>query len=117
MEACEYSQALQRIWRQILDPANQYMDRTEPWSLVKRDESAARRVLYDLVEQLRAASILLKPFMPLAAETIYRTFNFPQPWDRVRFADVWVHPTQVDDLRIIVPLPEGKVAPLFPRLQ
>jgi methionyl-tRNA synthetase len=117
MEACEYSLALQRIWRQILDPANQYMDKTEPWSLVKRDESAARRVLYDLVEQLRAAAILLKPFMPLAAETIYRTFNFPQSWDKVRFEDVWVHPTQVDDLRIIVPLPEGKVTPLFPRLQ
>ena len=41
-EACQYNQALERIWRQILDPANQYADRTEPWKLVKTDKSAAQ---------------------------------------------------------------------------
>src|SRR5436853_4265154 len=27
VEACQYNQALQRIWQQVLDPANQYADR------------------------------------------------------------------------------------------
>jgi methionyl-tRNA synthetase len=116
LEACQYSQALERIWRQILDPANQYADRTEPWKLVKTDKAAAQRVLYDLVEQLRSTAILLKPFLPLMAETIYKSFSFPEPWEEVRYEDVWVHPTQVEDLRILAPLEGGKVKPLFPRI-
>ena len=64
----------------------------EPWKLVKTDKEAAKRVLYDLVEQLRAVAILLKPFLPRTAETIYHSFNFPQPWEEVRHEDVWVHP-------------------------
>lgn len=116
IEACQYNQALERIWRQILDPANQYAENTKPWALVKTDLAAGKRVLYDLVEQLRAAAILLKPFLPRTAETIYRSFNFPQPWEEVRHEDVWVHPCQVDDLRVLAQLEGGRVKPLFPRL-
>src|SRR2546430_1949501 len=54
VEACQYNQAMDKIWRQVLDPANQYADRKEPWKVVKTDREAARQVLYDLVEQLRA---------------------------------------------------------------
>ena len=92
IEACQYNQALQRIWQHILVPANQYLDRTAPWKLVKSDRDAARHVLYDIVEPLRGASILLKPFLPRTAETIYRSFNFPQPWEEVRYEDVWRTP-------------------------
>jgi methionyl-tRNA synthetase len=116
VEACQYNQALERIWRQILDPANQYADKKEPWKLVKTDLEAAKRVLYDLVEQLRSAAILLKPFLPRTAETIYRSFNFPQPWEAVRHEDVWVHPGQGEDLRLLAELHDGKVKPLFPRI-
>jgi methionyl-tRNA synthetase len=116
VEACQYNQALERIWRQILDPANQYADRKEPWKLVKTDKEAAKHVLYDLAEQLRAAAILLKPFLPRTGETIYRSFDFPQPWAEVRHEDVWVHPRQVEDLRVLAALEGGKVKPLFPRI-
>jgi methionyl-tRNA synthetase len=116
VEGCQYNQALQRIWQQILDPANQYADKREPWKLVKSDRIAAKQVLYDLAEQLRIAAILLKPFLPRTAETIYRSFNFAQPWEEVRHEDVWVHPTQVHDLRVVAPLENGKVKPLFPRI-
>ncbi|MFL5246044.1 MAG: methionine--tRNA ligase [Gemmataceae bacterium] len=116
IEACQYNQALQRIWAQILVPANQYADKKEPWKLVKTDKVAAKGVLYDLVEQLRAAAILLKPFLPSTAETIYKSFNFPQDWKTVRHEDVWVHPRQTEDLRVLAALENGKVKPLFPRI-
>jgi len=116
IEACQYNQALQRIWAQILDPANQYADKKEPWKLLKTDKMAAKAVLYDLVEQLRAAAILLKPFLPGTAEIIYRSFNFPQAWETVRHEDVWIHPRQVEDLRVLAALEDGKVKPLFPRI-
>lgn len=116
VEACQYNQALEKIWRQILDPANKYADVKAPWKVVKTDLEAAKHVLYDLAEQLRAAAILLKPFLPRTAETIYKSFNFPQPWEEVRHEDVWVHPCQVQDLRLLAALEGGKVKPLFPRI-
>lgn len=116
IESCQYNQALERIWRQILDPANRYADKMAPWSLVKTDRDAAKHVLFDLVEQLRCAAVLLKPFLPRSAETIYRSFNFRQPWEGVRLEDVWVHPGQTEDLRVLATLEGGKVKPLFPRI-
>src|SRR5579884_2220723 len=101
IEACQYNQALQRIWFQVLNPANKYLDEKAPWKLVKTDKEAAKRVLYDGVEQIRIVAILLKPFLPKTAETLYRSFNFPQPWEAVRHEDVWVHPLQTEDLRVL----------------
>jgi methionyl-tRNA synthetase len=116
VEGCRYSQALELIWRQVLDPANRYADRMEPWKLVKTDKKATKEVLYSLVEPLRKASILLKPFLPRAAEVIYRSFNFKQLWEQVRFEDGWQYPGQAEDLRIVAEMADGKVKPLFPRI-
>jgi methionyl-tRNA synthetase len=116
IEACQYNQALQKIWQLILDPANRYFDKTEPWKLVKTDRNAAKRVLYDEVESLRIAAILLKPFLPRTTEAIYRSFNFPQPWEEVRFASIADRPAQTEDLRFVGALENGKVKPLFPRI-
>jgi methionyl-tRNA synthetase len=61
-------------------------------------------------------SVLLKPFLPRTAQIIYHSFNFRQRWEEVRFEDVWVHPGQTEDLRLVAPLEEGKVKALFPRI-
>jgi methionyl-tRNA synthetase len=114
MEACQYNFALEKIWRQILDPANQYAEKNEPWKLVKNDKDAARPVLFNLAEILRVAAILLKPVLVRSAEAIYRTFNFTQPWEQVRFADVLSRPAQAQDVRVVAALDKGKVKPLFP---
>jgi methionyl-tRNA synthetase len=117
IERCEYHLALQNIWSLVLNPANQYTERTAPWSLVKTDLAAAKRVLFDLVESLRVASILLKPFLPRSSETIYRSFNFVQPWEAVRYEDVFVYPRMNADLKVLAKLDAaGKVTPLFPRI-
>ena len=116
VEACQYNQALQKIWLLVLNPANQYAERREPWKLVKTDKDATRQVLFDLVEPLRSTAILLKPFLPRTAETIYRSFNFKQPWEEVRYEDAWQYPGQSEDLRVLAALEGGKVKPLFPRI-
>ncbi len=116
VEACQYNQALEKIWRQINDPANQFADKKEPWKLVKTDKDAAKVVLFALAEQLRIAAILLKPFLPRSTATIYQSFNFAQPWDEVRYRDAYTYPGQKEDLRILAALEGGKVKPLFPRL-
>jgi methionyl-tRNA synthetase len=116
IEACQYNQALQKIWQGVLDPTNQYAERHEPWKLVKTDKDAARQVLFDMVEPLRAVSILLKPFLPRTAETIYRSFNFARPWEQVRYEDAATPPVWSEDLRVLATLEGGKVKPLFPRI-
>ncbi len=115
MEACEYNVALDTIVQQILVPANQYAEKNEPWKLVKTDKDATRLVLFNLIEPLRAAAILLKPVLVRSSETIYHSFNFTQPWEKVSYADVASRPAQADDMRVIAKLDErGKVPPLFP---
>lgn len=115
LEACEYNVALDTIVQQILVPANQYAEKNEPWKLVKTDKEATKPILFNLAEILRVAAILLKPVLVRSSETIYRSFNFTQPWDEVRYADVTGRPVQTEDLRVIAKLDErGKVPPLFP---
>jgi methionyl-tRNA synthetase len=117
VEACQYNQALQKVWQMVLDPTNRYAERREPWKLVKSDKDATRQVLFDMVEPLRAAAVLLKPFLPRTAETIYRSFNFAKPWEAVRYDDAAAPQAQVEDLRVLAELEGGKVKPLFPRIR
>jgi methionyl-tRNA synthetase len=116
VEACRYNQALEALWRQVNDPANQYADRNEPWKLVKTDKDAAKSVLFALAETLRIVAILTKPFLPRSAESIYRSFNFATPWEQVRYEHAWDRPEQSADLRVTAALEGGKVKPLFPRI-
>src|SRR5262249_58638186 len=116
VEACRYHQALQAIVQDLLTPTNQYLEANAPWKLVKSDRDAAQRVLFNAVESLRIASILLKPFIPRAAETIYTSFNFPTSWAEVKYADAAELRAQPDDLRGTPHLVAGNAKPLFPPL-
>jgi len=116
VEACRYSVALQAVVQEFLTPTNQYLEANAPWKLVKTDKDAAKRVLFNAVQSLRVASILLKPFIPRSAEAIYTSFNFPTPWADVTYADAAALPAQPDDLRVTAELLDGKVKPLFPRI-
>ena len=61
----------------LLRRSNKYIDETEPWILGK-DESKKDRlgtVLYNLLECIRIASVLLTPFIPETAKEIQRQLN------------------------------------------
>jgi methionyl-tRNA synthetase len=113
----DYSTALQRIWLEVVDPANRYTQETEPFKLAKSDLEACRHVLVNLAEWLRVAAILTKPFLPRTAETFYRAFNFEvlKPWERVSLGDA-AHPIKGIDLEVTAALSGGKPAPLFPKI-
>ena len=71
MEEYRVSEAIGEIL-EILYRANKYIDETEPWILGK-DESKKDRlgtVLYNLLESIRIAGILLSPIIPDASEKI-----------------------------------------------
>jgi methionyl-tRNA synthetase len=83
---------------------------------VKTDLASAKEVVFNATQSLRIAAILLKPFIPRSAEAIYKSFNFPKPWDEVSYADAAPLAPQPEDLRVTAELVDGKVKPLFPRI-
>ena len=112
-----YNQALSRIWNEVLDAANRYIDATKPFSLAKTDLEATKVVLVNLAEALRVIAILIKPFLPDTAATFYRAFDFEagEPWDAVSYASTLERPAG-PDLAVTAPLAGGKPAPLFPKI-
>ncbi|MEG0076845.1 methionine--tRNA ligase, partial [Anaerorhabdus sp.] len=61
----------------LLRRSNKYIDETTPWALGK-DEAQHERlktVLYNLLESIRYAAILLKPFLPETAEKVLDQLN------------------------------------------
>lgn len=117
MAKCHYNSAINSVVQGILTPINQYLETHAPWKLVKTDKEAAKTVLFNAVQSLRIASILLKPFIPRSAETIYKSFNFPTPWEQVTYADAAELKPQAEDLRVTAELFDGKVKPLFPAIR
>jgi methionyl-tRNA synthetase len=117
IEACRYNQALEAILLQVVYPANQYLDRHEPWKLVKTDKEAAMKALYAVTVPLWSAAILLKPFLPRSSEAIYRSFGFTKRWDEVRYEDAASFPAQRADLSLSAELQGGAIKPLFPRIR
>lgn len=71
MDELKTSEALSEIWL-LVRRCNKYIDETMPWILGKNEEDKPRlgTVLYNLIECIRIIGVLLKPFMPAAAESI-----------------------------------------------
>ncbi len=64
----------------VLRRLNKYVDETAPWVLGKDEEKKARlaTVLYNLVEGIRICAIMLKPFIPDAADVIMTQICSPE---------------------------------------
>jgi methionyl-tRNA synthetase len=116
IESCDYHQALGAIRQHVLDPANRYIDRTKPFELAKKDRDACRQVLANLAEALRVAAILMKPFIPASSQRLYAGFNYPVPYEAVRIEHA-AQPGLPSELRVTAALSDGKVSPLFPRIE
>jgi methionyl-tRNA synthetase len=65
------AEALENLWV-LLRRSNKYIDETCPWILAKEADKSQRleTVLYNLLEVIRVASILLEPFLPSTAKKI-----------------------------------------------
>ena len=76
MDSYHISDAAEAIFT-MLRRANKYIDETAPWVLAKDEAQKARlgTVLYNLLEVIRTAAVLLTPFIPATAEEILRELN------------------------------------------
>ncbi|MBQ8523537.1 MAG: methionine--tRNA ligase [Clostridia bacterium] len=72
MDSFHIADALAEVFT-ALRRANKYIDETTPWSLAKDESQKARlgTVLYNLLESIRIAAVLLSPVIPDAADKIF----------------------------------------------
>ncbi len=72
MDAYHIADALDCVFT-FLRRANKYIDETMPWALAKDESQKARlgTVLYNLLEAIRIAAVLLTPAMPATCESIF----------------------------------------------
>ena len=61
----------------LLRRSNKYIDETMPWALAKDEAKRGRlgTVLYNLLESIRFAAVLLKPYLPETADKIFAQLN------------------------------------------
>ncbi len=71
LDTYKVSDALSEIL-DLCKRCNKYIDETMPWALAKDEDKKARlgTVLYNLLEGIRFAGVLLKPFMPETSDKI-----------------------------------------------
>ena len=76
METLRVSDAIDEIFT-LLRRSNKYIDETQPWVLGKDEGKKARlgSVLYNLLESIRIAAVLLEPFLPETSQKIYKQLN------------------------------------------
>jgi methionyl-tRNA synthetase len=112
MDRLAFNDALQAIWT-YLGAVNRYVDETAAWDLSK-DPSLSDRldtVLYNQVEAVRLAALLVVPFMPWTGEGI---------WERLGYGDS-IHDRHLPADGVWGLYPAGqkvvKGSPLFPRIE
>lgn len=89
MDNMKLSDSIKLVWS-FISRTNKYIDETTPWVLGKDEARKAElnRVLYDLVESLRAISVMIEPFIPTTARRIWVQLNLPQNFDEIRISDI-----------------------------
>ena len=76
MDNLEISKAVDTIF-ELLRSCNKYIDDTMPWILAKDENNHDRlsTILYNLLECIRIATVLLKAFIPETADKIFHQIN------------------------------------------
>jgi methionyl-tRNA synthetase len=85
MEKLSFGHALDKIWSVISD-ANKLIEDEAPWNLWKTKKiDKLSGVLYTLAETLRIIAIYLFPFIPSAAEEMWRQLNVSGELSKINF--------------------------------
>ena len=106
IEGFDLKKAIEEVLR-YLDSLNGLIEESKPWALMKEgNEQEAAKVLSNLVEGIRRASILLWPFIPTTVEKVFGYLNL-----KSEFSFVDLENTLPDGHGV------GVAEPLFPRIE
>lgn len=110
MENMQYSVALQEVWK-LISRTNKYIDETTPWILIKdtSQKELLESVMYHLVENIRFAAVLLRPFLTEAPYKIFEQLNLKD--NALYEFDSLNTYGHITELKVV-----EKATPIFPRL-
>jgi methionyl-tRNA synthetase len=102
--------ALKSLW-DLISWANQRIERKAPWTLAKeKKQEELESLLYELAEVIRVIALLVWPFLPTTAESIWKQLGFSSDLGQEGLGK-----------GLKKPIPAGqkidKSKPLFPRIE
>lgn len=78
---------LEGVW-ELLAAANKFVDERAPWDLYKQGKKVeVAAVLYDAVDAIRVAALMVAPIMPTVAEEIWRQLGLEEQGVPMRWQD------------------------------
>jgi methionyl-tRNA synthetase len=88
---------------------NQYLNEKEPWNVIKKDKNKAGNILYVAAQIVKAINIVSAPFIPFAADELWKTLNLQGSVHEQRWGEA---------LKPLQPLHKiGKTKPLFQKIE
>lgn len=108
VDRADLTRALIETWR-ILAAANKYLDDAAPWQQTHARQERVKTVLYNTLETIRIVTILLSPWLPVAAQRVWEQLGISDPLARQR-----LHNTQWGGLDAVTKVHPGP--PIFPRI-
>lgn len=111
MESLQFSVALSTVWK-FISRTNKYIDETTPWVLAKDDsqKDMLGNVMTHLVENIRYAAVLLRPFLTHAPKEIFEQLNINNP-QFMEFSSLEQYGVLTESIMVT-----GQPKPIFPRL-
>ncbi|HDJ3185397.1 TPA: methionine--tRNA ligase [Staphylococcus aureus] len=111
MESLQFSVALSTVWK-FISRTNKYIDETTPWVLAKDDsqKDMLGNVMAHLVENIRYAAVLLRPFLTHAPKEIFEQLNLNNP-QFMEFSSLEQYGVLTESIMVT-----GQPKPIFPRL-
>lgn len=111
MESLQFSVALSTVWK-FISRTNKYIDETTPWVLAKDDsqKDMLGNVMAHLVENIRYAAVLLRPFLTHAPKEIFEQLNINNP-QFMEFSSLEQYGVLTEPIMVT-----GQPKPIFPRL-
>ncbi len=79
MDAYEFQRALEAVW-ELLSAVDSYVNEKAPWAIVKSegaDSSRLQHVLYNCLEALRLAAVMVAPVMPATGARLLSQLGAP----------------------------------------
>lgn len=111
MKSLQFSVALSTVWK-FISRTNKYIDETTPWVLAKDDsqKDMLGNVMAHLVENIRYAAVLLRPFLTHAPKEIFEQLNINNP-QFMEFSSLEQYGVLTEPIMVT-----GQPKPIFPRL-
>ena len=76
IEDCKLQAAINNVINMSRN-GNRYLNENAPWKVIKKDINGAAKTIYVAAQIVKALAIASSPFIPFAAEELWKTLNMP----------------------------------------